>query len=382
MKNNNWGKWMASAALAAAVVLGVLCWREKNVGLMLWTMGLSALAFTIAVPRGRNTFLFITSLSLSLAIAETVLALHNPVHSQTHFDPSSGFVNNYWYYSDIGGQPRPGVHTARSLDEQDHVVYDVTYSIGSDGFRITPGAPATVGKKQIHINFFGCSFTFGEGLQDRQTLPYFAQAEGHDITVKNYGVSGYGVHQALAIMQSDRHPAGDVNFLLTAPWHADRSACIPSYAVGSPRYRLDQQGQLLRAGFCGGNAITKRSAIVSSLKTLMHYGGSQDQQIALYLAIIKQMAVLSKERDQTFVIGFIKADQDFFEGSWSNDKIVAALRQDGITVIDMTLAATSEQTQMSYFLSALDKHPSMLANKTRAELLLQYLQTEAQSGKK
>jgi len=382
MTKSNWGKWVASAALAAAVVLGLLCWREKNVGLLLWTIGCAAMAITIAVRRCKNTFLFITSLSISLAIAETVLALHNPVQSKTHFDPTSGFVNNYWYYSDIGGQPRPGVHTARSLDQHDQVVYDVTYAIGSDGFRVTPGAASTTGKKLIHINFFGCSFTFGEGLQDRQTLPYFTQTEGKDIAVKNYGVSGYGVHQALAIMQSERRPPGDVNFLLTAPWHADRSACIPSYAAGSPRYQLDAHGQLVRAGFCGGNALTKRSAIVSSLKTLMHYGGSQDQQIALYLAIIKQMAVLSKERGQMFVIGFIKADQDFFQGSWSNDKIVAALRQDGITVIDMTLAATSEQTQMAYFLSPLDKHPSMLANKTRAELLLNYLQTEPQPAKK
>lgn len=374
MTKKTWGVLSAAIALVAAIVAGVLSLHEKNVSLMLWSLGLLWLAMTIGLTRGRNVFLFLTSLTVSLAIVETVLAVFSPIKMETHFDPTSGFVNDFWFKSDIGPQPRPGQHTARSLDDKDNVVYDVIYSIGTDGFRITPGKVALDGRKHLHINFFGCSFTFGEGLQDNQTLPYFAQQDGKDIEVKSYGVSGYGVHQALAIMQSDRKPTGEINFLLTAPWHADRSACIPSYAAGTPHYRLAPNGELVRDGFCGGNAITKRSALVASLKTPLHYGGTQDQQIALYLAIIKQMQAISQARGQSFVIGFIKADQDFFQGTnWSNEKIMDTLRQDGIKVIDMTLAPTSEQTPMMYFLSPLDKHPSMQANKARAELLLRTL---------
>jgi hypothetical protein len=105
--------------------------------------------------------------------------------------------------TDIGPQARPGAHRVRNLTLNGDVVYDVIY------------------------NFFGCSFTFGEGLNDGETLPHFAGRTLEGVTSKNFGF-----HQALAILQSKRDTSGNINFFLTAPWHAERSACLPEWSRG------------------------------------------------------------------------------------------------------------------------------------------------------
>jgi hypothetical protein len=105
------------------------------------------------------------------------------------------------------------------------------------------------------VNFLGDSFTFGEGVQDNETLPYyFAQLKNHSTTptlfVKNYGIHGWGMHQALAIIQSTLDTKADLQFALTAPWHASRSACADSFSLGSPKYRLLENGLVERDGYC------------------------------------------------------------------------------------------------------------------------------------
>lgn len=352
------------------LVCAVAAFFWKNVALMLLSATLASLVVTILWRRGRDLCLVLSSLMLALTATELILWAVMP-SSGIHFDPSSGFVNNYWQASDLGAQPRPGKHSSRLLGPDDEEIYDVTYTIGADGFRVTPDVQT---QREGRVNFFGGSFTFGDGLEDRDTLPYHFGQLRPEVAVKNFGISGFGVHHALAILQSERDTAGDTHFLLTAPWHAERSACIPDYASGSPRYQLDANGHLVRNGFCGGNAITKRSAIVAYLKRILNYGGTQDQQIRLYLSLLREIAAVSSQRGQRLVVGFIKADDAYFHGEWSNQRIITALADSGMTVLDMTLAPRNEDLPSSYYLHILDKHPSGLANMGRAAILSDYLQ--------
>lgn len=44
-----------------------------------------------------------------------------------------------------------------------------------------------------NINIYGCSFTFGDGLNDEETFSYILQGRLRQFNINNYGVSGYGI---------------------------------------------------------------------------------------------------------------------------------------------------------------------------------------------
>jgi hypothetical protein len=73
------------------------------------------------------------------------------------------------------------------------------------------------------------------------------------------------------------------------------------------------------------------------------------------------------------VIGFIKADEKWFVGSYTNEKILAELKSAGMNVIDMTLADKNETLDAKYYLHNQDKHPTALGNLERSKLLLNQL---------
>jgi hypothetical protein len=334
----------------------------------------------------KNVLVLLSSITLSLTVAEFAIGIFNnhpayTFHNPTHRSPDSDYPKGYWSKSDLGQQPLPGRHTSILLSAEGDVIYDVVYSIGEDGFRITKLTNHTA---QIHINFFGCSFTFGEGLNDNETLPHFVHSIDNNASVKNYGMHGYGVHQALRILESTRDTRGNINFLLTAPWHAERSACHQAFNQGSPKYAFADDGRLTLDGTCPPpsdinslrNRIFSHSNIYWQVTKLIQER-RQDGEIDLYLAIIDRMNTLSHARHQRFIVGFIKADNAWFSGRYSNRKIMDHLTEMGIDVIDLTLAPSVDKLSRDYYIHPLDAHPSARANEARAKLLKQYLEKGA-----
>jgi hypothetical protein len=297
----------------------------------------------------------------------------------------------YWQLGPFGSQPKPGVFESRKLAGDGSVVYTATYTIGPDGFRETPQygwtpQEALTGARS-RINFLGDSFTFGEGLNDNQTMEYFfgslSQKQGQAVWVKNYGVHGWGMHQSLAILQSDLDSKANLQFALTSPWHASRSACADFYSLGSPRYILQDDGLVKRNGYCRSFGWVEHSpkairGLITSSKIFnliidsLFVTSDQDQQIQLYLAILNTMQENLAQKGQKFILGFVKADQSWFVGTYNNDKLLAAIKVMGIDVVDMTLANTNEALEKKYYIHELDKHPSAAGNEARSNILFTY----------
>lgn len=293
--------------------------------------------------------------------SEFVLGFREPrvIYSGNH-------GNEYFVKADIGYQGKPGKYSVVRSTAGGKILYRANYTIGEDGFRVTPGNNRNGPK----INFLGCSLTFGEGLNDDQTLPFYVSRLGKS-EVKNFGFHGYGPHQALAILTSSRNTSGETNFFLTAPWHALRSACIPSYSAGSPRYVIEN-GEVKRSGECEltSHFIFEQILLGSRIYELFRNRfQDQDAQLDLYIALIEKMNQLSIERGQKFLVGFVKADQNWFHGSYSNEAVVNKLEGLGIQVLDLTLAQRNEDLDGKYLIP-IDKHPSALANEERAKLIL------------
>ncbi len=372
--------YSALTITALAASCGWAALARQQLSLALAAGALTALLGALPGTRLRSAMIVAVSLLATLAVVEVSLpgvhSLRMGTDNGSYYDPASDYVNRYWKGSVFGSQPGPGTFSSRKLARDGQQIYDVKYSIGEDGFRLTPNANSGVDRQ---INFLGCSFTFGEGLNDDQTLPHYAAQLLTGYRVKNYAMHGWGVHQALAVLESVHEPSR-INFLLTVPWHADRSACIPFYSVGSPRYVLNGSDGLRREGVCRQTLHEMpwpiRSMITRpNLYQLINQNlfRSQDREIDLYLAIIKRIRDVSAEQGSQLVVGFMKADQSLFVGRYSNERILSILHEWGIPVIDMTLAEKPERLPRKYFIHEQDRHPSAAANQARATLLAEYL---------
>ena len=80
------------------------------------------------------------------------------------------------------------------------IVFDVILNVYSNGFRYTKG---NIDSDEAYV-FLGCSNTFGHGVNDDETLPYyFSQFYNFNKNVVNCGQGGRGINTAINILQSD-----------------------------------------------------------------------------------------------------------------------------------------------------------------------------------
>ena len=387
---------LPAAILAGALYLFYSAYAQRNVATFLWAISAILVLAAIYLSRLRDVFIVIISLSVTVAIVEMglgylpgLLAKKAGGDSQarsTYFDGNQQYnTPAYWQLTEFGSQPRPGEFRARKLASDGELIYDVNYTIDSNGFRVTPQFE---GVAKRSFNFLGDSFTFGEGVQDQETMAYFVGDEsrkaGKPVTVKNFGMSGGGVNQALAILQSKLPIDARTHFMLTTPWHASRAACADFFTLGSPKYVLGSSGEAIRDGYCRSFAWVEHSPkavrgfITSSnifklMQDSLFVISDQDKQIELYLGILETAAKAISSRGETLVVGFIKADESWFVGSYDNEKIAKKIKDMGINVIDMTLSKRNEDLPRSFYLHELDKHPTAAANLQRARLLLEEL---------
>ena len=80
----------------------------------------------------------------------------------------------------LGYKPRPNARMASKMKLKGREIYNVTYSTDAYSRRVTP--VRAVGQADKFILFFGCSFTFGAGVQNDETLPFFVGQFGHHDT--------------------------------------------------------------------------------------------------------------------------------------------------------------------------------------------------------
>jgi len=146
--------------------------------------------------------------------------------------------------ADVGYIPRANQQVTARRVTAAGVVYDVTYTIGADHFRIKPPACAAL---------FGDSFTFDEGVNDDQTYPW-QLAAGSDgrIQAYSFGIGGWGPHQMLAGLQSGRFQRAMTCPLTVVVYtmiggHMRRLAGRDAWADG-PRFRADSRGGIVRDG--------------------------------------------------------------------------------------------------------------------------------------
>jgi hypothetical protein len=146
-----------------------------------------------------------------------------------------------------------GVSTKHVGEEQ---IYSVTYGVGPDGLRVTP-EPAD--SAQASILFFGCSMTFGSGLEDEDTLPYRVGVRARGLyATHNFALHGYGPHQMLSALEHgfvrDRVVLPPRYAIYSgAPFHVRRVGGV-WWDPHGPRYLLGSDGGVEFRGRFSENA--------------------------------------------------------------------------------------------------------------------------------
>jgi len=256
----------------------------------------------------------------------------------------------------------PGSWSSVERASDGTLVYQVTYDIGADGFRTTPGnppvAPATV-------YFFGGSIAFGECLAGEDTIPAAVLAAEPGVRVENFGFHGWGVHQALVQLERLRPGGRAVHVLLTNPGHALRAACKKTYARGTPRYALEGDG-LRRAGVCPTPGRLVRA--VEHLATwravraaLADENALSAEDWTLYLALLEEFIRVAQPAP--VIIGVLPAHDA------AQAAPLFALARAGVQVVDLRLYSYKDPPTAAEVLHPEDLHPSALSARRMAARL-------------
>ncbi len=144
----------------------------------------------------------------------------------------------------LGWRPRPGFQTRSARPG----AFDVAVSINAQGLRgRTPVALAkTPGVTRIAV--FGCSQTFGSGVEDEETFSARLAAALPGVEVLNFGVHGFGTDQMLLRWEREgARYAPDIVVLAFAYYHLDRNVSGFRF-FAKPRFVLGPGGALELVG--------------------------------------------------------------------------------------------------------------------------------------
>lgn len=217
------------------------------------SFAMGAVACCIWIKKQWVTYAAITATTLFLfcAVAEVYLESLNP--DGLAEGVMEGDMRSVWQHRlpDLGyAPPAEALQTRGILRNGDKIIYDVNYTSNEEGWRITPVHPQATKA----VVFFGCSFTIGQGVNDKDTYPYkVGQMLGTDYQVFNYGFHGYGTHQFLSFLESGRldpvlKKFSEVHvFFLNIAGHELRSAGFSVWDRFGPRYVL-KEGKAVRNG--------------------------------------------------------------------------------------------------------------------------------------
>jgi hypothetical protein len=374
MNHAHAGRTWLIAALAFATVVGLIAYVETHhwiPGFRAWTFGfvflLGAILTGLARGRVRDGFLIGATFAFSLCFLEVGAIILE--------DKSTLEIPANWSVprSVVGWAPgyTGTIHARRIAGRSGPVIYDAAYTVDKDGNRIVRGndtGPAVV--------FFGDSFTFGDGVNDADTLPQrFANLFDGQRRVLNLGVSGYGPQQFLREVETGlkdeqigAQPAAFV--FLTSPFHAMRTACKESWTNRGPRYALEGDSLAFKGEcYAGGTAMAREflentALYRKAIRPLLVYPTHAD--VDLYIRILAEAVRVSKAKyGVETIVPFVRAAPEYLAGSgYDNAAVIDALKARGVHVVDMTLA--DEPSKGLIYTIKGDGHPTGAANQVRA----------------
>lgn len=225
-----------------------------------------------------------------------------------------------------------GTSVGQRFMRHDQPIFDVKYTFNASGRRILP--PNT-GKPQFELMLFGCSFTFGHGLENEQTWPWLlAQKLGATWQLENYSFNGFGANQMLCFLEHNlvEQPDKKASFalFLAIKDHLRRNeffATVPHYILNANNMPVQQgQGKYIwlhkLPSLLPGSQL---ATLASNLGTALILNWSANDAEKLYVAMLKRSAEILREKYKTELLVLLWPDLD---------NLALPLRDMGITTIN------------------------------------------------
>ena len=192
----------------------------------------------------------LAAVMLALSVGEALLTYRHSIKQLSYEDLDVPGRSRKVASELLGLAPFPNQRIRHTLRVRNRLFVDAVYTINEFGLRVVPSSQG--GPGDATIVFMGCSFTYGIGVQDDETLPDQVAARSPGTNVLNFAFGGYGPQQMLANLESGRvaqicpTPPRKVIFQMI-PDHVRRVRGWVNFAINFPRY-VQHEGGVRREG--------------------------------------------------------------------------------------------------------------------------------------
>ncbi|MCB0738579.1 MAG: SGNH/GDSL hydrolase family protein, partial [Bacteroidetes bacterium] len=239
------------------------------------------------------------------------------------------------------------------------------------------------------LAFFGCSFTYGWGVEDTETFPYLVQKELSNFKVENYSVPGYGTIQALQQIRhipADKFPKTVV--LVYGSFHDHRNGLslaqrkFWSTSVtnqdANPAYSHIQFPCLENANsheisFIPSNQLyepckwCKKLATINFIENYSYRITDSKRQLpTISLQIIEKINHLVKRHNSRLIVAGILDNEE-------TALFLNQLKEKGVECIDISVNTENPD----YNLLPFDEHPNALAHEKYAQTFLKFFHSNS-----
>lgn len=380
-------KTAAAILVAGVAIYGVLNFVQPSryVVLLIVAIIFATWVYFIAIFRGRwrDIALLCATLTFGFGIIE-VVSLHLGGFATTYKDRGS-----WARVGELGWRPaRPGPIHEKKIAANGDVVYDVVNTIDEHLTRKVDSA-----SDGPTVAFFGDSITFGAGLNDNETLPQaFADLTDRRFRVLNLAVTAYGPQQFLRALEIGEHDAllkkdPRLFIMLSAPWHAGRSACKERNQWYAPRYVM-QDGALVYRGACSEAASGLFGAARALLRSteMFHYFFESreppidEADVDLYVAVLGRAGEVARQKYGVptlimYLPDNVSTDRYRLGPAYGNEQIMQKLRAAGLHVAEARLVDPAAYPGRPLFIPG-DGHPTGLMDRIWAEQIRDIVMTE------
>lgn len=397
-------RWKIMAIVGVALLLipflappiGQLSWRMGYALSLCWMAGTlcAAMFFFAAAARIEGPLSGGLCLAGSLALAFSCMEgyllltpqtqdalLDDSRHSKYVLSNQAVIQGSNSCGTDVGTFPKASgapVFEAQRTLKFDHELFDVRYGFDTQGRRVTPASDA---KPQAELLLFGCSYTFGHGLEDTETWAWkLGKLLGPTWRLSNYAYNGFGPQQMLTrleegMVESPSAPERAALFLAIGHQIRRNAGLVYRHNV---RYALREDGHLERDGFStdspytflfllpnyfNGSQLVRHISISISHFFAKHYHAAF---LKTYLAILEESARLLHEKYNASFTVLLWPDIEYIEED---------LRQRGIATLrarDMLPDWDATQGSVYYIDPKWEMHPNPRASRELAEGLAAY----------
>jgi hypothetical protein len=352
-------RWQRSLSVfvAAHLALAALACAHAAVCLAAFDLGLTLFAASIAlagcaallVPRASRGTMALCCISAGtcalLAIAELAVPPEIAWAMPGAADPYERWSADLFEPDrELGWVMRANatVQDSAYLDPE-HVEWSAIYHTDEDGGRAVPARP----EQGPVLLLFGCSYTFGHGLWDGETIAAQVQSARRDWRVFNHGVLAYGTAQSWLAMKRSAQPIANEVVYVFIDDHLRRDSADRGWLRQFPRepiFEVDSTGGLQRipVGVFGyvarraGWSLWKRSIVFRRLDALAGNASTDERDVERAATIVDAMRadVRAKWGDACrFVVVFVPEAQERVMSARSRE-VLRHLTERGIECID------------------------------------------------